>query len=128
MPLPRPLATAAKFILNNDLCYEIETEQIDLNRLKNLAEDARRLSLHLDRKRLRFVSGHKISRLMARLEYSPDDLVLLEPIGKTIAILKPAISASIPRTPRTSFSPWLKADIPRLKQKRNRVMKRRQSG
>ena len=117
MPLPRPLATAAKFILNNDLCYEIETEQIDLNRLKNLAEDARRLSLHLDRKRLRFVSGHKISRLMARLEESPDDLDLLETIGKTIAILKTAISGIDPQNAQNIFFAVAKSRYPQVEAK-----------
>ena len=92
MPLPRALSTPAEFILNEDLCRAIEAEKIDLNRLKNLAEDARRLSLHLDRRRLRFVSGHKISRLMDCFEESLDDLDLLQTIGKTLEILKTIIS------------------------------------
>jgi len=92
MPLPRALATPAEFILNEDLCREIETEKIDLSRLKNLAEDARRLSLDLDKKRLHFVGGHKISRLMDRFEQSLDDLDLLQTIGKTLEILQTVIS------------------------------------
>ncbi|OHB78522.1 MAG: hypothetical protein A2Z25_02080 [Planctomycetes bacterium RBG_16_55_9] len=91
MPLPRALATPSEFILNEDLCREIEAEKIDLNRLKNLAEDARRLSLDLDTKRLRFVGGHRISRLMDRFERSLDDLKLLQTIGKTLEILKTVI-------------------------------------
>jgi hypothetical protein len=88
MPLPRALASPAEFILNEDLCSEIEAEKIDLSSLKNLAEDARRLSLDLDKQRLRFVGGHKISRLMDRFEQSLEDLDLLKTIGKTLEILQ----------------------------------------
>jgi alpha-amylase/alpha-mannosidase (GH57 family) len=88
MPLPRALATPAEFILNEDLCRDVEAEKIDLNRLKNLAEDVQRLSLDLDKDRLRFVFGRRISRLMDRFEESQDDLDLLQTIGKTLEILK----------------------------------------
>jgi alpha-amylase/alpha-mannosidase (GH57 family) len=92
MPLPRALAAPAEFILNEDLCREIQADEIDLNRLKNLAEDARRLSLDLDKERLRFVGGHKISRMMDRFGELLDDLDLLQTIGKTLEILKTVIS------------------------------------
>lgn len=58
----------------------------------NLAEDARRLALDLDTQKLRFVGGHKVSRLMDRFEQSLDDLDLLQTIGKTLEILKTVIS------------------------------------
>jgi alpha-amylase/alpha-mannosidase (GH57 family) len=92
MPLPRALAAPAEFILSEDLCREIQADDIDLNRLKNLAEDTRRLSLDIDKERLRFVGGHKISRMMDRFEESFDDLDLLQTIGKTLEILKTVIS------------------------------------
>lgn len=92
MPLPKALATTAEFILNEDLCREIEAEKIDLNRLKNLVTDVRRLSLDLDKERLRFVAGHKISSLMDSFQESLDDLELLQTIGKTLEILKTVIS------------------------------------
>lgn len=91
MPLPRALAAPAEFILNEDLCREIEAEKINLNRLNNLAEDARRLSLDLDKQRLRFVGGHKISRLMDRFEQSLEDIELLQTISKTLEILQTVI-------------------------------------
>mgnify|MGYP001097215834 CR=1 FL=1 len=92
MPLPRALAAPAEFILNEDLCREIEAEKIDLGRLKNLAEDARKLSLNLDKQRLSFVGGHKISGLMDRFEQSLEDLELLQTISKTIEILQTVTS------------------------------------
>ena len=92
MPLPRALATPAEFVLNEGLCREIEAEEINLNRLRNLAEDARRLALDLDTQKLRFVAGHRVSHLMDRFEQSLDDLDLLQTIGKTLEILKTVIS------------------------------------
>jgi len=92
MPLPRALAAPAEFILNEDLCREIEAEKIDLDRLRDLAEDARRLSLDLDKQRLRFVGGHKISRLMDGFKQSLNDLELLKTIGKTLEILQTVVS------------------------------------
>ncbi|MFC1634424.1 DUF3536 domain-containing protein [Planctomycetota bacterium] len=117
MPLPRPLATAAKFILNNDLCYEIEAEKIDLNRLKNLAEDARRLSLNLDKKRLRFVSGRKISRLMDCFKESLDDLDLLQTTGKTLEILKTVISGIDLQNAQNIFFEVAKSRYPEVEAK-----------
>jgi alpha-amylase/alpha-mannosidase (GH57 family) len=92
MPLPRALAAPAEFILNQDLCREIEFEKIDLNRLRNLTGDVRKLSLDLDTQKLRFVAGHRISRLMDRFEGALDDLELLQTIGKTLEILTTVIS------------------------------------
>ncbi len=92
MPLPKALGTPAEFILSEDLCREVQAETIDLNRLQNLAADARRLSLDLDKERLRFVAGHKISNLMDKFQESPDNLDLLQIIGKTLEILKTIIS------------------------------------
>jgi alpha-amylase/alpha-mannosidase (GH57 family) len=92
MPLPRALAAPAEFILNEDLCREIQADEIDLTRLTNLAGDARRLSLDLDTQRLRFVGGHRISRMMDRFKESLDDLDLLQTISKTLEILKTVTS------------------------------------
>jgi hypothetical protein len=92
MPLPKALATPAEFVLNEDLCRQIEAEKIDLTRLKNLAEDARRLSLDLDTQKLRFVGAHRISQLMDCFQESLDDPDLLQTIGKTLEILKTVIS------------------------------------
>lgn len=93
MPLPRALAAPAEFILNEDLCREIEAEKIDLDRLKNLAEDAQKLSLDLDKQRLSFVGGHKISGLMDRFEQSLEDLELLQTISKMLEILQTVTSS-----------------------------------
>jgi hypothetical protein len=88
MPLPKALSTPAEFILNQDLCRAIQADETDLDDLRNLADEAARLSLDLDQEKLRFEGGHKISQLMNRLHESPEDVELLETIEKTVEILK----------------------------------------
>jgi hypothetical protein len=98
MPLPKALSTPAEFILNQDICRAIQAEEIDLNQLRNLADESARLSLDLDREKLRFEGGQKISQLMNRLGGeaaletalggSPEDVKLLQTIERTVEILK----------------------------------------
>jgi len=88
MPLPRALAGPAEFIITEDLSRQIRADKIDISRLQGLVEEAARLSLDLDRERLKFESGRKISRLMGQLEKSPEDTQLLQSIERTLEILK----------------------------------------
>jgi alpha-amylase/alpha-mannosidase (GH57 family) len=88
MPLPKALSTPAEFILNQDLCRAIQAEKTDLDDLRNLADEAARLSLDLDREKLRFEGGHKISQLMNRFDKSPEDVKMLQNIERTLEILK----------------------------------------
>jgi len=87
MPLPKALSAPAEFILNQDLCAAIEADEIDLHRLKDLAEEAEGLSLSLDRERLSFEGSRRINRLTRQWQQSPDDLDLLSSIEKGLEIL-----------------------------------------
>jgi alpha-amylase/alpha-mannosidase (GH57 family) len=117
MPLPRALAAPAEFILNEDLCREIQADEIDLTRLTNLAGDARRLSLELDTQRLRFVGGHRISRMMDRFKESLDDLDLLQTISKTLEILKTVTSDIDLQNAQNIFFAVAKSTYPQVEQK-----------
>ena len=87
MPLPKALSAPAEFILNEDLCEEIQSEDINVDRLRNLADEAERLSLSLDKERLSFEASHRINDLMDRLETSPGDVDLLCSIEESLEIL-----------------------------------------
>jgi alpha-amylase/alpha-mannosidase (GH57 family) len=117
MPLPRALAAPAEFILNEDLCHEIQADDIDLMRLTNLAGDARRLSLDLDTQRLRFVGGHRISRMMDRFKESLDDLDLIQTISKTLEILKTVTSDIDLQNAQNIFFAVAKSTYPQIEQK-----------
>ena len=88
MPLPKALSAPAEFILNEDICSAIQADRIDLNRLRDLAEEAERLSLTLDRERLSFEGSHKINNLASIWEGCPEDIDLLWSIEKGLEILR----------------------------------------
>jgi len=62
MPLPKALSVPAEFILNQDLCSVIAADEIDIDRLQSLTDDALRLSLELDETTLRFEASHRMNR------------------------------------------------------------------
>lgn len=87
IPLPKALSAPAEFILNLDLCKVIRDDEINLDRLQMLVDEAARLSLRLDEATLRFEASRKISHLMKRFEDSSDDVHLLKTIEATVRIL-----------------------------------------
>jgi hypothetical protein len=87
MPLPRALSTPAEFVLNQDLSETIQAENIDLDRLGQLAENIERLLLKLDQPTLKFQAASRINRLMAELEQTLEDIELLATIERTLDIL-----------------------------------------
>lgn len=88
MPLPKALSAPAEFILNQDICAAIQADEIDLHRLRDLADEAEQLSLSLDKERLSFEGSRKIDRLTSRWQDDPEDLDLLWSIEKGLEILR----------------------------------------
>lgn len=88
MPLPKALSAPAEFILNQDICAAIQADEIDLHRLRDLADEAERLSLSLDKERLSFEGSRKIDSLTSRWQDSPENLDLLWSIEKSLEILR----------------------------------------
>ena len=87
MPLPKALSAPAEFILNEDLCAEIQAEEIDVKRLRNLSDEAERFSLSLDTERLSFEGSHRINDLMDQLAERPDNVELLCSIEESLEVL-----------------------------------------
>ncbi len=88
MNLPKALSAPAEFIVNQDLCAVIEAEEMDITRLKELTDEAARLSLQLDTETLRFEASSKVNDLMEMFEQSPDDIDLLEMIENALRIFR----------------------------------------
>ena len=88
MPLPRALAAPAEFVLNQDICRNIESEEMDLDRLQELVDEVERLSVTLDIENLTFVASRRVCELMERLEETPQDVDLLREIDRTLPILR----------------------------------------
>ena len=87
MPLPKALSTPAAFIVQQDLCTEIDAEPLNIKRLNNLVEEAQRLSLDLDIKTINFEAARRISHLMNQLIEQPEDIELLLRIEQLLSVL-----------------------------------------
>ncbi|MEA1943755.1 MAG: DUF3536 domain-containing protein [Euryarchaeota archaeon] len=80
IPLPKALAITVEFILNTDLRKLLETEELDLEHLQKLVEEAKKWSFELDMTTLGFVASQRINSLMEKLSMTPEDVSLLETI------------------------------------------------
>ena len=87
IPIPKALAATAEFILNTDLRKSLETEELDLEHLQKLVEEAKKWSFELDMTTLGFVASQRINSLMGKLSMTPEDLPLLERIETMFRIL-----------------------------------------
>ncbi|MBP8302735.1 MAG: DUF3536 domain-containing protein [Phycisphaerae bacterium] len=92
IPLPKALAAAAEFVINEDMVKTLLTDPIDLARLKDLVDEAARLNVPMDQQTLRFEAGHKINALMEQFEQDPDDAERLQTIEATLRILSTVVS------------------------------------
>ncbi|MDX2129201.1 MAG: DUF3536 domain-containing protein [Chloroherpetonaceae bacterium] len=83
-PLPKALKTAAEFTLNHDLRELIESEMPDPEKVSELMEELRELSLELDHETLSYVSVKVVNDLIDRFYKNPDDLDLLKKLDKRL--------------------------------------------
>lgn len=87
IPLPKPFAYTAEFILNTDLRRLLEKEELDLDQLQKGISEFKKWHFELDKSTLSFVATSKINALMERFARKPEDLSLMENIEATLKIL-----------------------------------------
>lgn len=88
LPLPRMLMTVVEFILNRDICALLESDRIDIERLKVLVEETKRWAFKRDQANFSFIASQRLSALISRLAAHPDDLTLLEQLIVVLELLK----------------------------------------
>jgi len=80
-PLPTPIVTAVEFIINSDIRKILaDNEKIDTDRLMHLADEAKKLSVNLDKKSISYAGSKRINLLMKQLGDNPQDLELMKEI------------------------------------------------
>ena len=88
MPLPKPLAMTAEFVLNTDLRRILEDKELALQKLEKLAQELKRWPAELDQRALGFAASRRLDEHMKRLAKSPDDLSLMKKVIAALRVLK----------------------------------------
>jgi alpha-amylase/alpha-mannosidase (GH57 family) len=89
IPLPDVLNAIGKFIVNEDLQDALEAPELDLDRLKHVAEDAKRFYSDINRSSLGFIAGNRITALMEKLQGTPEDMGQMGAINELLATIEP---------------------------------------
>jgi hypothetical protein len=87
IPLPKPFAIAAEFVVANDMSREIQRDELDFEKIGRLVEEVKRFSLELDRKSLGFVVSQRINCLMREFSAEPNGIGFLEAIERIFGVL-----------------------------------------
>jgi len=73
IPLPKSLETAAEFALNNSLRKILQAEELERERLLGLLDQAKRLSVILDRVGLGYEMQEKVEKAAELFRFQPED-------------------------------------------------------
>jgi alpha-amylase/alpha-mannosidase (GH57 family) len=85
-PFPKVVQWAADFVLNADLRRELEREDMDIDRVRDLVEQAQSRKVALETEALAYALKQTFDALMERLADHPDDLELLERLERVARI------------------------------------------
>jgi alpha-amylase/alpha-mannosidase (GH57 family) len=88
IPLPKAFGAAAEFTINLDLARALEAEELDVERVRQLLEEARSLQIKLDDTTLEFTMRKSIEGMMRRLAARPVAIGLLERIVAAIQLVE----------------------------------------
>jgi len=84
MPLPKAFSMAADFFLNTNLRRALEKEELDLDRITTLLDEAARGKITLDTAGL----GYALQQIMGRLAADPTDLTVLKKLQVAAALVR----------------------------------------
>jgi alpha-amylase/alpha-mannosidase (GH57 family) len=88
VPLPKPLAAATEFILNQELSNQFYGENLESSRLCKIAAEIEGLSLALDKEPLQLIADRQINVCMEKLAKTPDDAKIMEIVQNFLGIAR----------------------------------------
>lgn len=88
VPMPDVLNAIGKFIVNTDLQKVLEAPEIDLAKLKQVAEDAKKFYSDINRSSLGYIAGKRVTKLMEKIKKTPEDIGQMEALNKTLEIIE----------------------------------------
>jgi hypothetical protein len=89
LSLPKALATPVEFVLNTDLQNILESESIDLTRLKNLVAEFKKMNVTVEKSIQSLRASNRITKMMKKLAVKSDDADLIRNIEDILAVLQP---------------------------------------
>ncbi len=88
IPRPRALNCAAEFVLNTSLRRAISEEELNLEQITALLNEAKHLDISFDREDLGYALRQTVEQMAERLGSLPDDLSLLENLEKATGLAR----------------------------------------
>ncbi|MBT8406596.1 MAG: DUF3536 domain-containing protein, partial [Deltaproteobacteria bacterium] len=88
IPPPRALYTAAEFVLNEDLHRAIQYDDLEVNRIESLLDEAQLEGIALEATSLEYSFRKALERLARRLADEPDVFLVLEKLEQATALVR----------------------------------------
>jgi alpha-amylase/alpha-mannosidase (GH57 family) len=90
VPPIRRFQVAAEFTLNSDILKTIESDNLNIQEMQTLLDEARRTGIPLDGTTLEFAFRKKLQSMAAQFHASPKDLNLLETLDAAVGLANSA--------------------------------------
>jgi alpha-amylase/alpha-mannosidase (GH57 family) len=87
MPIPKPLAVAAEYVINSDLKKTLENGQWNVEKMENLVKEAKKWSLEIDKETIGYVATALINSFMESLSHQPEEMALLQKVEDVLKFL-----------------------------------------
>ena len=87
-PLPKVLRLTAEFVLNRALRRELESDYLDLDRIRTLLDSARAEKINLDDAGLEYVLRRRINELVQMFAADPGDTALLAMLQAIVSLAR----------------------------------------
>lgn len=87
-PVPEVLRITAQFVLNSDLARTLQTDPVDSVRISMLLELVKREGVQVEEASVAYAAGNALTRLMKRLEQSPQETELLRHATVLVSVLE----------------------------------------
>jgi hypothetical protein len=91
--LPKPFRLAAMYLLNTDLKKAFEEKELDVEKLRELIEEAQRWSVEIDGTTIGYVASVWLTGAMEKVKEEPADITLIE---KIIDVLEASTPLALP--------------------------------
>lgn len=87
-PFPKSFQTAAEFTLNSSLRQALEAEELNLNQIRSLLEEAQVLGVPLDGVSLGYSFKGRIERIALQFQSNPKDISFLQKLDAAVGLAR----------------------------------------